>query len=111
MAKNSCIFLTNENTENEEMSFPKPALILLDLNMPKMDGREALKAIKSNPELHTIPVIVLTTSGSEEDIMRSYELGANSYVRKPVKFDEFLAAVSLLRKYWVELVALPTADM
>lgn len=86
---------------------PKPGLILLDLNMPKKDGREALREIKSNPELRQIPVVVLTTSKAEEDIFRTYNLGSNSFVTKPVTFDSLVATMKALGRYWLEIVELP----
>lgn len=86
---------------------PLPGLILLDLNMPKKDGREALKEIKEHPELRRIPVVVLTTSKAEEDIVRTYDLGVNSYVTKPVTFDSLVEIIKTLRKYWFEIVELP----
>jgi CheY-like chemotaxis protein len=88
-------------------SAPRPGLILLDLNMPRKDGREALKEIKADPELRRIPVVMLTTSRDEEDIARSYDLGANSYIAKPVSFDALVKLVSTLQLYWFELVELP----
>ncbi len=84
-------------------------LILLDLNMPKMDGREALKAIKSDAQLRHIPVVVLTTSEAEEDIVRSYDLGVNSFIVKPVSFQALVEVVRTLAKYWFEIVKLPGA--
>lgn len=92
--------------ENHEDS-PRPKLLLLDLNMPKKDGREALKEIKSNPKLRQIPVVVLTTSKAEEDIYRSYDLGVNSFISKPVTFDSLVELMKHLGKYWFEIVALP----
>jgi CheY-like chemotaxis protein len=86
---------------------PRPGLILLDLNMPKMDGREALKEIKSDPALRQIPVVVLTTSKSEEDVFRTYNLGVNSYITKPVTFEGLVEVVRTLGKYWFEIVELP----
>src|SRR5689334_16963384 len=86
---------------------PLPGLILLDLNMPKKDGREALAEIKADPELQRIPVVILTTSKQEEDIYRSYQLHANSYITKPVTFEQLVHVVSTLGKYWLEIVALP----
>ncbi|MFE1745309.1 response regulator [Coleofasciculus sp. H7-2] len=86
---------------------PRPSLILLDLNMPKKDGREALQEIKGNPELRPIPVIVLTTSKAEEDIYRTYDLGANSYIAKPVTFESLVSVMKTLGKYWFEIVELP----
>ncbi|MBD2306070.1 response regulator [Chroococcidiopsis sp. FACHB-1243] len=86
---------------------PRPGLILLDLNMPKKDGREALREIKANPQLKHIPVVVLTTSKAEEDIYRSYELGANSYITKPVTFASLVEVMRTIGKYWFEIVELP----
>jgi CheY-like chemotaxis protein len=86
---------------------PSPGLILLDLNMPKKDGREALKEIKGHPLLRLIPVVVLTTSRAEEDVHRSYELGVNSFITKPVNFETFIEIIRTLTKYWFEVVQLP----
>jgi CheY-like chemotaxis protein len=86
---------------------PRPGLILLDLNMPRKDGREALQEIKADPSLRQIPVVVLTTSKAEEDIFRSYDLGANSYVTKPVTFQSLVDLMKTLRRYWLEIVELP----
>ncbi|MEP6764284.1 MAG: response regulator [Gemmatimonadaceae bacterium] len=86
---------------------PRPGLILLDLNMPKKDGRQALKEIKSDPELRRIPVVVMTTSKAEEDILRSYDLGANSFITKPVTFERLVEIVSALGRYWFNIVELP----
>lgn len=85
----------------------RPGLILLDLNMPKKDDREVLQEIKSNPKLRKIPIVVLTTSKSEEDIIRSYDLGVNSIIKKPVSFDEFVEAIKIMGKYWLEIAELP----
>lgn len=90
-----------------ETSAPRPGLILLDLNMPKKDGREALEEIKQHPELKRIPVIVLTTSKAEKDILNSYNLGVNSFITKPVTFDNLVRVTSRLGQYWLELVSLP----
>ncbi len=84
-----------------------PHIILLDLNMPRKDGREALKEIKSNPRLRRIPVIVLTTSSAEEDIISTYDMGISSYIRKPVTFDKLVDLVKELGRYWLEIVELP----
>ena len=84
-----------------------PGLILLDLNMPKKDGREALKEIRSDPALRRIPIVVLTTSKAEEDILRTYELGVNSFIIKPVTFESLVDIVKTLAKYWFEIVELP----
>jgi len=86
---------------------PVPGIILLDLNMPRKDGREALEEIKSEPALRRIPIIILTTSQAEEDILRSYDLGVNSFIRKPVQFEDFVEMVKVLGKYWFEIVELP----
>ncbi|HTV40362.1 MAG TPA: response regulator [Candidatus Sulfotelmatobacter sp.] len=86
---------------------PLPGLILLDLNMPRKDGREALKEIKADPELRRIPVVVLTTSKAEEDIVRTYDLGVNSYVTKPVTFKSLVELIRVLGRYWFEVVELP----
>jgi CheY-like chemotaxis protein len=86
---------------------PDPGLILLDLNMPRKDGREALKEIKSDPKLRRIPVVVLTTSKAEEDVVRSYDLGVNSFITKPVDFQQFVEVVKTLTQYWLQLVQLP----
>jgi two-component system, chemotaxis family, response regulator Rcp1 len=86
---------------------PRPDLVILDLNLPKMDGREVLEQIKSDDDLKVIPVVVLTTSSSDEDIVRSYRLQANSYVTKPVGLEPFLAAVRGIEDFWLCLVKLP----
>ena len=84
-----------------------PGLILLDLNMPRKDGREALAEIKSHPDLRRIPVVVLTTSKAEEDVMRTYDLGVNSFITKPISFDGLVEVMGELGKYWLEIVKLP----
>jgi CheY-like chemotaxis protein len=86
---------------------PRPDVILLDLNMPKKTGREALAEIKSDPTLRQIPVVVLTTSRAEEEIYRSYDLGANSFIAKPVSFNGLVEAMKSLGRYWFEVVELP----
>lgn len=86
---------------------PRPGLILLDLNMPKKDGREALKEIKGDPALKGIPIVVLTTSKAEEDIYRTYNLGVNSFITKPVTFEALVAITQHLGRYWFEIVELP----
>lgn len=88
-------------------AFPMPGLILLDLNMPRKDGREALREIKGDPELRKIPVVVLTTSKAEEDVVRSYDDGVNSFISKPVSFSALIDVVQTLGKYWLEIVDLP----
>lgn len=87
-----------------------PGLILLDLNMPRKDGREALKEIKADPELRRIPIVVLTTSKAEEDIVRTYDLGVNSYVTKPVTFKSLVELIKVLGRYWFEVVELPPEE-
>ncbi len=88
---------------------PRPGLILLDLNMPKLDGREALRVIKDDPTLSDIPVVVLSTSRLDEDITRSYQLGVNSFITKPVSFSGLVEAMNVLGRYWLEIVELPPA--
>ena len=86
---------------------PRPGLILLDLNMPRKDGREALREVKADPSLRSIPVVVLTTSKQEEDILRTYDLGVNSFVTKPVTFEGLVEVIKTIGRYWFQLVALP----
>jgi len=86
---------------------PRPGLILLDLNMPRKDGREALREIKNDPRLRDIPIVVLTTSKAEEDVARTYNLGVNSYITKPVRFAALVEIMKALGKYWFEIVELP----
>lgn len=93
--------------EDPETS-PRPGLILLDLNMPRKDGREALSEIKADRSLRCIPVVVLTTSSAEEDILRSYDLGVNSFISKPVNFEGLVEAMKIFGKYWFEIVQLPS---
>ena len=88
---------------------PRPGLIMLDLNMPKKDGREALAEIKANPDLRNIPVIVLTTSRADEDVLRTYDLGVSSFITKPVTFAGLVEAMNVLTQYWFEIVELPSA--
>ncbi len=90
---------------------PRPGLILLDLNMPRKDGREALQEIKSDAQLRRIPVVVLTTSEAEQDILRSYDLGVNAFVTKPVTFEGLAAAVKALGEFWFEIVKLPAQNI
>jgi CheY-like chemotaxis protein len=86
---------------------PRPGLILLDLNMPKMDGREALREIKNTPSLRSIPIVVLTTSKAEEDVIRSYELGVSGYITKPVSLHQLVRVMETINQYWFEIVQLP----
>lgn len=93
--------------EGAHAAAPRPDLIFLDLNMPRMDGRELLQVIKADPALKQIPVVVLTTSGAREDIRRSYELHANCYLRKPVELDQYQELMHLVERFWLEKVHLP----
>ncbi len=86
---------------------PRPGLILLDLNMPRKDGRAVLQEVKSDPTLRTIPVVVLTTSKADQDVYESYDLGVNSYIVKPVTFEALVDILQTLEKYWFEIVELP----
>jgi CheY-like chemotaxis protein len=89
---------------------PTPCFILLDLNMPKMDGRKALELLKADPAFRSIPVVILTTSQAEEDIVKSYNLGANSFITKPVNFENLVTLMESLKHYWLEIVELPFDD-
>jgi CheY-like chemotaxis protein len=100
-------YLQRRGKYADPRSSPRPGIILLDLNMPKKDGREALREIKADPALHHIPIVVLTTSKAEEDILRSYDLGVNSFIIKPVTFDQLIDIMKTLTKYWFEIVELP----
>ena len=93
--------------EGEHADAPRPGLVLLDLNLPRMDGREVLAEIKSDESLRSIPVVVLTTSEAEEDILRSYDLHANAYVTKPVDFDRFIDVIRQIDDFFVTVVKLP----
>jgi CheY-like chemotaxis protein len=103
-------YLRRQGRYAEPGASTRPGLILLDLNMPKMDGREALRAIKADPTLRRIPVVVMTTSQAEEDVYRTYDLGVSSYVSKPVTFDGLVDVMKTLGKYWFEIVKLPDGD-
>jgi two-component system, chemotaxis family, response regulator Rcp1 len=93
--------------EGKHVNVPRPDLILLDLNLPKKDGREVLQEIKESPTLKSIPVVILTTSASEADILRSYRLHANCYITKPVGLDGFLKVVQSIDSFWLSVVKLP----
>jgi two-component system response regulator len=95
------------NREVEYANVPRPDLILLDLNLPRKDGRQVLEEIKANPALMTIPIVILTTSASEEDVLRSYRLHANSYISKPVDLDGFLKVIKSIDNFWLSIVKLP----
>lgn len=100
-------YLRRKGQYADETLHPFPQIILLDLNMPKKDGREALKEIKTDPSFKSIPVIILTTSMEEKDIANSYELGVNSYIIKPVTYAGLVEVTSVLSKYWFEIAELP----
>jgi CheY-like chemotaxis protein len=100
-------YLYHRGKYHDPADAPRPGIILLDLNMPRKDGREALKEIKADPVLRCIPIVVLTTSKAEEDILRTYDLGANSFITKPVSFHALIDLMKTLRKYWLEIVELP----
>lgn len=103
-------YLRGQGEYKDNQRCGKPGVILLDLNMPRMDGREALKEIKSDPELRDIPVVVFTTSKAEEDIYRTYQLGVNSFITKPVTFENLIQVMKTLGKYWFEIVELPVSS-
>lgn len=103
-------YLRHQDKYSNPGDAPRPDLILLDLNMPRKDGREALAEIKSDSRLRYIPVVVLTTSKAEEDIMRSYDIGAAGYITKPVTFDGLVEAIRGLKRYWVQIVRLPVHE-
>jgi CheY-like chemotaxis protein len=100
-------YLHRRDKYADTQAAPRPGLILLDLNMPRKDGREALKEIKNDAALREIPVVVLTTSKDEEDVLRSYKEGANSYIMKPVTFEGLVDVMKSLGRYWFEIVELP----
>jgi CheY-like chemotaxis protein len=100
-------YLHRRGKYNGKSTHPRPGLILLDLNMPRKDGREALREIKTNPELRRIPIIVLTTSNADMDIERAYELGANSFISKPVTFDSLVSIMRTIGDYWFSTTELP----
>ncbi len=97
------------NKEKPFLNAPTPDIILLDLNLPQKDGREVLEEIKTDDKLKRIPVVVLTTSKAEEDIVRSYDLHANSYITKPVDFDQFIRVIKSIEDFWLEVVRLPSS--
>lgn len=103
-------YLNREGEYAAPGAAPRPGIILLDLKMPRLGGLEALEIIKADPALARIPIIVLTTSGSDEDIIRSYDLRANSFIRKPVTFDGLVEAIRYIQEYWFEIVQLPPGE-
>lgn len=100
-------YLRREQRYADPSTSPRPGLILLDLNMPKKDGRAALREIKGDAALRQIPVVILTTSQADEDIVASYDLGVNSYIRKPISFPGLVEVMRSLKRYWFEIVELP----
>lgn len=100
-------YLKRQGVYSDSVRSPRPHLILLDLNMPGKNGRDALLEIKSDPKLRAIPVVVLTTSRRQDDILFSYDTGANSYITKPVTYEELVEVVKTLTQYWLETVELP----
>lgn len=100
-------FLRREGKYSDPKDSPRPSLILLDLNMPRKDGREALQEIKNDPSLRGIPVVILTTSKEEEDMLKGYDLGCASYITKPVNFEGLVDLMRALGRYWIEFVELP----
>ena len=100
-------YLQREGDYGSLTDHPYPGFILLDLNMPRKDGRTALREIKASPILQRIPIVILTTSKAEEDIVRTYNLGVNSFICKPVTFDSLVEIVKTVGRYWIEIVALP----
>ncbi len=112
--KNTLIIVTDGveateylHKEGKYSNATTPDLILLDLNLPKKDGREVLEDIKNDPDLKTIPVVVLTTSDADEDVVKSYENHANCYIRKPVDFEKFIEVVQTIESFWFSIVRLP----
>ena len=103
-------YLRREGKYDDPSTSPRPGLILLDLNMPKKDGRKALEEIKADEDLKRIPVVVLTTSKAEEDVLRSYDMGSNSFITKPVTFEGLVEVMRSLSNYWFEIVNLPGRD-
>ena len=103
-------YLRREGKYDDPSTSPRPGLILLDLNMPKKDGRKALEEIKADEDLKRIPVVVLTTSKAEEDVLRSYDMGSNSFITKPVTFEGLVEVMRSLSNYWFEIVKLPDRD-
>ncbi len=100
-------YLLHRGKYSDKEAYPLPGIILLDLNMPKKDGRETLREIKSHDTLKSIPVVIFTTSKAEEDVFRSYALGVNSFITKPVKFEDLVKVVTSIGGYWFKIVQLP----
>jgi CheY-like chemotaxis protein len=104
-------YLKRSGRYSDPSEAPRPGIILLDLNMPKKDGREALAEIKSDEALRRIPIVVLTTSKDEEDVLRTYDLGASSFITKPVTFAALVEVMANWRRYWFEIVELPNGAL
>lgn len=102
-------YLRQQGNYSQPAAAPRPMLILLDLNMPRKDGREALAEIKTDPQLKQIPIVIFTTSTDQKDIYQSYDLGANSFITKPASFDDLVNVLRWLERYWFGLVKLPPA--
>ena len=100
-------YLRSEGPYALDAAGPRPALVLLDLNMPGIDGKKVLATVKQDPALKTIPIVILTTSGDERDVTQCYELGASTYIQKPVDFDGLIGAVSRIKEYWFGVALLP----
>jgi len=100
-------YLRGEGRYGDRIAAPMPGLVLLDLNMPRKDGRQALLEIKQDAALRRIPIVVLTTSDAEQDLVNTYDLGANSYITKPMTFEELVRIVKHIKDYWFEVVSLP----
>ncbi|MGB9939097.1 response regulator [Methanosarcina sp.] len=96
------------NKKGRFLDAPRPDIILLDLNLPRKDGREVLQEVKGDPNLRNIPIVVLTTSKAEEDILRSYDLHANAYITKPADFDQFVKVIKSIEDFWLQVVKLPS---
>ncbi|GIX46362.1 MAG: two-component system response regulator [Candidatus Tectimicrobiota bacterium] len=102
-------YLLRRGKYRDAATAPRPDLLLLDLNLPRLDGRQVLHHLRAHPLLRRLAVVVLTTSQREEDIVRSYELGANSYIPKPIDMEQFIRVIQVLEEYWFRIVALPRA--
>jgi len=101
-------YMRREGKFNDPKYSPKPDLILLDVNMPRMNGKEVLKELKTDPDLKSVPVIMLTTSDHENDVIESYNFGVNAYITKPAGLDRFIDTIESLKNFWLQVVALPT---
>lgn len=102
-------FLQHQPPFEDIIQHPRPDIILLDINMPKMDGKQVLKAVRQDPKLHNLPIIMLTTSDNEKDVLESYQLGVNAYITKPSGLDSFISTIQTLELFWLKLVELPSS--